>query len=138
MHTDEDKTLAATYLQHVVNYLFAFSSAEFQESVWIRGDHPQRYVNDYDEAVEEFSWFSRWLLEGDLWRCTPLGAGQVEHLRRFYDELMRFDDSLPKAPSDSRVIVADLRWPAIVAQAKGVLASVLEVSGEIRPQVIMI
>jgi hypothetical protein len=134
VQSEENTCLATTYLQHVVNNLFALSEPEFQGSVWIRGDHPRRYVNDYDEAVQVFTGFTGMLLADDLWKYTPLGVEHANVLRGFYDRLVQFDDTLPKGPRDSRVIVKDPQWPAIVSAAKSTLASILEGSGEIRPQ----
>ncbi|MDB5095405.1 MAG: hypothetical protein JWO85_3506 [Candidatus Eremiobacteraeota bacterium] len=133
--SEESTRLAMTYLQWVVNDLFAFSDPEFQGSVWIRGDHPRRFVQDYDEAVQTFTEFTEMLLADDLWKYTTLSAEQANVLRGFYERLIQFDDTLPKGPRNSQVIVKDPRWPAIVLAAKGTLVSILEGSGEIRPQI---
>jgi hypothetical protein len=124
-----------TYLQWVVNDLAAFSDPEFQGSVWIRGDHPLRFVQDYDEAVQTFTESTEMLFADDFWKCTPLSAEQVNVLRHFYERLVQFDDTLPKGPRDSNLIVRDPRWPAIVSAAKRTLTSILEGSCEIRPQI---
>jgi hypothetical protein len=111
------------------------SNPEFQASVWVRGDHPRRYVQDYDEAVQDFCDFADSLLEDDFWTNTPLGAEQVKHIREFYVELTRYDDTLPRSVHDSQLILDDPRWPAIVSAAGDALASVLQSCGDIRPQI---
>ena len=133
VHADDDTTLARTFLQHVANDLYAFSSPAFQRSIWIRGDPSRRYVHDFIEAVETFQEFAGWLIDDKMWKNVPLSAEQAAALERFQETLLAFSDSLPNR--DSAVAIADPRWPAIVSAAKDTL-NVLEAGGHgIVPQV---
>jgi hypothetical protein len=112
---EDDRTRARAFAQHVLNQLFAFSSEDFQRSVWIQGDHPEHYVQDYVEAMEVLRDFIPLLTEDRWYRLVPLSDEQFEALHRFDDLIERFDACLPVR--DAEHALADPQWPSIRAAA---------------------
>ena len=130
---DDARTRARTFLQVILDDLYAFSNKDFQYSVWIRGDHPKGYVQDYVEAVKLLRDFAGWLLENDYWRNVPLTSDQAAALKQFFDEVMAFDDTLPER--ESHAAITDPAWPELMSSAAKTLTALLEGSHQLRPQV---
>ena len=118
---DDGRTRARTFFQTVLDELWVFASQEFQEAVWVRGDHPSGFVQDYVKAMEVFRDFVSWrlALADDCWKLVPLTDVQVDRLKGFYRLFERFDENT--TVRDGRDVLADHHWPAIVAEARKTL-----------------
>ena len=129
----DDRERARIFAQTLIDEVFAFSSAPFQLSVWVRGDHPKKYVQDYIEAINVLHEFTYWLLDDAYYRHVPLTDEQAEEMRRFAEFVERFDESL--TTRDAKCVIADPRWPLIRAEAARTL-DVLSGGGHgLRPEV---
>lgn len=123
---------ARAFLQNAMNTLFAFATPGFQERVWIRGDHPSRYVNDYSESAEMLQDFIPWLLEDDEWKHVPLSPEQAASMAQFYERFLKFDDSL--TDRNSVAVLRDPRWPSLVTSAKDTMKMLEQGTHNVRPQ----
>jgi len=133
---DDPVILARTFFRQVCTYLYCFSSREWQEAVWVRGDHPKHFVQSYGLAVEEFNDFVRWLTADDMltpvpWTLVPLTVDQVRRVQMYCERLNAFDDSVGLVVEDSTVL-ADPRWTRLVSEAGETLTALEGESGPIR------
>jgi hypothetical protein len=129
-----DRERARIFAQALIDEVFAFSSAPFQLSVWVRGDHPEKYVQDYVEAINVLHDYTYWLLDDAYYRHVPFTDEQAEEVRRFAELVERFDESL--TTRDAEDVIADPRWPLVRAEAARTLDVLSRGGHGLRPQVV--
>ena len=91
------------WLQNMTCVIEEFSSAEFQDRVWLKGLGPE--VSSYEEAMcrlfDDLG-FSR-LLDNE-WRQVGLGETEISRLRSFRSTLLEFDRDVPQLPKPEDVL----------------------------------
>jgi hypothetical protein len=111
----------------VVNVLEEFSSREFQERVWLRGEGPE--VSSYDEAVNRFfDDYAADELINVLWHQGGLDNDQRKKLAEFRDLLEVFNKLLPEVPHP-REVLGNPEWPRVRAAARNALDKLAERTG---------
>jgi len=107
------------WIDVVVKVLTEFSSQEFQERVWLRGEGPE--VSSYEEAVNRFfdDYAADKLIDVE-WRRAGLGRDKREKLASFRDALDAFNKLLPNAPHPQEVL-GKPEWRRVRAAARNAL-----------------
>jgi len=126
--------LARNAFQTLVDVVYVLSNADFQQAVWVLGNHSKRYVGNYDETMEMFQENLEWLLEGDIWRRVPVTLDQISALRELYSRVETFDDR-GKRGIDAGELVSDKAWPAIMSSARDTLAKLISNTCGVRPSI---
>lgn len=106
---------ARNFFQTILNVLFALSSREFQQRVWLGHGNPTRYVSDYSETAAALDDFIPWLLGDDHCKHVPLTPDQAAGLEDFYKAFASFDESLHERTSSAAM--RDPRWQNVMASA---------------------
>lgn len=115
-----DRELACTFLQTLVDVTFVLSSERFQRTVWVFGNHPERYVSSYEETLAMFDDNLGWLIEDDFWKQVPLPSAQIQALKELSGALDAFHETLRSR--DPAEIVSHPRWRIVTALAGTTLA----------------
>jgi len=107
------------WVDAIVKTLEEFSSEEFQERVWLRGDGPQ--VSSYEEAVNRFfDDYDADELINVQWRDAGLTHDERNKLVAFRETLEAFNKLLPKVPHPAEVL-GNPGWPRVRAAARNAL-----------------
>jgi hypothetical protein len=111
----------------VIKVLEEFSSQEFQERVWLKGEGPE--VSSYEEAVNRFfdDYAADQLIDVQ-WRQAGLTKDKQKKLAAFRDALGAFDKLVPKVPHPQEIL-ANPEWDRVRAAARIALDELAERTG---------
>jgi hypothetical protein len=103
------------WIENIIEILKVFSSEEFQNRVWLKGQGPE--ISSYIEAVCELSDFQIDLLIDSEWKKVGLTNIQRDSLVSFRETINEFNKKVPDSPTDLDII-SHPDWINVRCQAR--------------------